>query len=132
MSDKEGIEKQIESLLGNGTITPDNSQELYNNQLNIYNSSLDKIVLKDHDWRVRARSVYGDAFMVLLFVQNAIVFGIIVLAFFMGELKDLSLILGIVLTGTLGETYFVIRVIVQWIFSNINYENIYHKPTNKD
>lgn len=67
------------------------------------------------------RGLISGAFLCLLFWQNYQVFSLITLAFQKSTVKDLQPILGIIITGTLAETYFVIKEIVKWVLTPIDY-----------
>lgn len=113
--------KDLQGDLGgftDATIEPDKS----------YYAAIDKfdtenlgIQLTDNTWRVAARKYFAWCFLGLLGVQNIIVYGLVIWAFVTGRLEDLSTVIGTIVTGTLVETYLVIRIIVEWIFQDINY-----------
>ncbi len=80
-----------------------------------------EIQREDYSWKVKARKFYGRLLMSLLFIQNFFVFALIVLALFTDKLKDLQLIFSIIIPATLVETAFMVRVIIQWMFKDIEY-----------
>lgn len=80
--------------------------------------------LKSSDIRgkLNARKWYIILFCLLPFAQNYFIFWLIAKAFHYDQLKDLSLVLGTIITGTFVETVVIIKIIVQWVFTDINYE----------
>ncbi len=84
---------------------------------------MSELKLEDHKWRIRARKRYAITFLLILAIQNLAVFILIYLSYFKHDLKDLSIVLSVLITGTLVETGYVIKIIIQWIFSNIDYKN---------
>ena len=81
----------------------------------------DELELKDNSWRVEARESFGQFFFILLVVQNIAVFALVWYCVKHRTIENLQPILGIIITGTLTETYFIIRIIVEWVFKDINY-----------
>lgn len=77
---------------------------------------------KDIQGRLNARKWYIIMFCLLPFAQNYFIFWLIAKAFHYDQLKDLSLVLGTIITGTFVETVVIIKIIVQWVFTDINYE----------
>lgn len=84
--------------------------------------TIEEIKIDDHTWRLKARKRYGTTFVSLLLVQNIVVFWMVGHAYCNDKLSDLSLVLSVIITGTLVETAYIIRIIVQWVFSNIDYK----------
>lgn len=83
--------------------------------------NLFKLRTNDIGWRLQNRPIYGKFFIELLKWQNMIVFGILVLAFLFGILDKIGYILSIIIAGTLVETMITARIIVRWLFSDIDY-----------
>lgn len=77
--------------------------------------------VKDISWRVKSRSRFGYAMLFLLFLQNIAVYGLVIAAYVRGDLKDLEIIFGILIPATLVETAFSIKVIIEWLFRDIDY-----------
>ena len=79
---------------------------------------------KDIEWKLKSRKHYGFAIFFLLCAQNAVVFFFVGYAFFFSKenLKDTQLILTVLAPGTLLETAFMVKILVQWLFSDINYK----------
>lgn len=73
--------------------------------------------------RIKNRNRIGWTVIILLLLQNLLVFGLVGWAFYLGQLGQLQIILGTLLTGTLGETVMVVNIIVKWLFSDIKYES---------
>lgn len=76
-------------------------------------------------WDIRVkiiiRIILALAFLIILVGQNYFVFKLIDKSMDSNQLKDIQLILGTVITGTLTETYFVVREIVKWAMQEIDY-----------
>lgn len=77
--------------------------------------------LEDYTWRVKSRKNYARILIGLLLAQNSIVFGLVGYALIMGTIQDLQLIFGVLISATLVETAYMVRVIVVWMFKEINY-----------
>ena len=84
-----------------------------------------QIQKQDFEWKVTNRPIYGKRIMDLLIGQNIFVGSLVFLAFLCGKLQELEIILGVLVTGTLVETAFSVRVVIQWLFSDTKY------PTDK-
>jgi hypothetical protein len=84
-------------------------------------STFFEIRQKDYDWKLTARKTYGKILLILLILQNIAVFGLVFWAFISGKMKDLQLIFSILVPATLGETAFMVKTIVEWLFKDINY-----------
>ncbi len=77
--------------------------------------------LEDYTWKVGSRKIYGRVLIGLLLVQNAFVFGLVGYAIVTGNIQDLQLIFAVLVTATLGETAYMVKVIVEWLFRDIQY-----------
>lgn len=75
----------------------------------------------DYEWKVKARKNYGKILLGLLIVQNLAVFILVFWAFISGNLDDLQVIFSILIPATLGETAYMVKTIVEWLFKDINY-----------
>ncbi|MFS8131161.1 MAG: hypothetical protein ACMG57_04235 [Candidatus Dojkabacteria bacterium] len=80
-----------------------------------------EIQKKDYSWKVDARKPYGYALMVLLFLQNFLVFGILIWALAVNKLAELQVIFSVIIPATLVETAYMVKVIIEWLFKDINY-----------
>ena len=80
--------------------------------------------LNDIQWKLESRKRYGFRIFFLLCLQNFVVFGLVVcvLIFAKENLKDMQLVLTVLLPATLLETAFMVKILVQWLFSDINYK----------
>lgn len=78
---------------------------------------------KDFAWKVKSRKTFGYLLLFLLFIQNLATYGLIiyVIVWKSDLIKDLQVILSILIPATLGETAYLVRTIVQWLFSEIDY-----------
>lgn len=77
---------------------------------------------KDYHWRIKHRGLFAATIMGILITQNLLIYALIYIAFFTRELGNLQLILGILLSGTLVETYFTLNHVVKWLFNDIDYK----------
>jgi len=80
-----------------------------------------EIQKKDYSWKVDARKPYGYALMFLLFLQNFLVFGILIWALAADKLAELQIIFSVIIPATLVETAYMVKVIIEWLFKDINY-----------
>jgi hypothetical protein len=107
--------KEIKAILELNT-----TERIQLKQVNFDNSLLETR-LKDINWRVKTRANFGFAMLGLLFLQNAIVFGLVITAYFRNNLKELEIIFGILVPSTLLETAYAIKIIIEWLFKDIDY-----------
>jgi hypothetical protein len=77
--------------------------------------------LEDFSWKIKARKTYGKVLMAILIIQNLVVFGLVTGALLLNKMADLQLVFGVLVTATLGETAFMVKVIIEWLFKDINY-----------
>ena len=80
-----------------------------------------EIQKQDYSWKVGARKPYGLALMLLLFLQNFLVFGILIWALATDKLAELQIIFSVIIPATLVETAYMVKVIIEWLFKDINY-----------
>lgn len=87
--------------------------------------SANPIALRNYElkWRINARKRYGRAFFAILAVQNTFVLWLVYSAYVDGRLEELAVILGVLVSGTLAETYFIFRIIVTELFKEIKYQD---------
>lgn len=76
---------------------------------------------RELEFRLRARKTTSIFFFLFLFLQNAVVYSLVVAAFVWGQHHLSEKALSILVTGTLAETYLIVRIIVKWIFEKNNY-----------
>lgn len=77
--------------------------------------------LEDFTWKIKARKTYGWILVVLLFAQNIVVFSLVIGALLFDKMQDLQIVFGVLVTATLGETAYMVKVIIEWLFKDINY-----------
>ena len=82
---------------------------------------LDEARLRDIDARYITRVALTVLFMLLLFAQNVVVFYFVYLALTLNRLSALQLIFSTLIAATLTETYFVIKIIVNYMFQTEDY-----------
>lgn len=81
-----------------------------------------RLRVEDTEWRVWFRKRLGWILIGLLIIQNVVVFSIIIFALIFGKVADLEIVFGCLIAATLGETAYVVKIIVEWLFRDINYE----------
>lgn len=79
-------------------------------------------------WKNKARKYYGTVFTLLLFLQNISAFYLIYKSYCQNRIQELRYILPVIIPATLIETAYIIKIMMQWIFSNIDYFN--HKKSD--
>lgn len=77
---------------------------------------------KDYVWRIKNRGIFAWTIMSILIGQNLLIYLLIYIAFVTHQLANLQLILGVLLSGTLVETYFTLNHVVKWLFNDIDYK----------
>lgn len=77
---------------------------------------------KDYQWRIKNRGIFAWVIMGILVTQNLMIYSLIYIAFFTHQLAQLQVILGVLLSGTLVETYFTLNHVVKWLFNDIDYK----------
>ena len=77
---------------------------------------------KDYHWRIKNRGIFAWTIMGILIGQNLLIYVLIFVAFFTHHLVSLQIILGVLLSGTLIETYFTLNHVVKWLFNDIDYK----------
>jgi len=88
-----------------------------------WRSGLRSTEIGDHKQKLRARPWIAWGVGLLLVVQNAGIFFIVVRALDTSQLKDLQLIFSTLIAGSLTQSYFLLRLITGKIFGDINYHN---------
>lgn len=82
---------------------------------------LRKIEIKDNMQKLKARPLLAWGVGLLLVAQNIGIYYIIMRALEMDQLKDLQLIFGTLIAGSLTQSYFLLRLITEKVFGNIDY-----------
>lgn len=85
-------------------------------------ASLNTTELMEVKQRLSLRLWVATFFLVLLFMQNAAVFFVVIYALLHGSLNQIGIILGVLVSGTLAQTYLITRTIVG---------HLYEKPHSK-
>jgi hypothetical protein len=81
-----------------------------------------KLRHRDAEWRIKARPVVGGTFIVLLLLQNfllAVLIGGLAIA---GDLSHSATLISVVTASTFAETAVIVRIVVKWLFSDIDYK----------
>lgn len=79
--------------------------------------------IDDHKQKLKARPFIAWGVGVLLLLQNVAVFTIVYVALCDGSLKDLQLIFSTLIAGSLTQSYFLLRLITEKVFGDIDYHN---------
>lgn len=79
--------------------------------------------LSDLNWSKWLRLVLSLFFCFILWRQNYWIFQLIDKAFDLKVISQLQWFLGILLSATLTETYFIFRLIVKWVFKDRPYKS---------
>lgn len=77
--------------------------------------------IKDYEQKLRARPWIAWGVGALLLAQNAAIFCLVFIALNNNSLKDLQPIFGAVIAGTLTQSYFLLRLITEKVFGDIDY-----------
>src|SRR5689334_3595913 len=77
-------------------------------------NNLEKLRVLDISMQIGMRVAVAIFFGVLLFVQNTEVFNLVNKALRLNSVKDLQLILSVITSATLAETYLIATKIVEW------------------
>ena len=104
-------------------------EEQVGNQMSVsIQEQLDVARLREIKSKFVTRIVLTVLFILLLFVQNVIVFYVVYESLILNRLASLQLIFSTLIAATLTETYFVIKIIVNYMFRDEDYT--YKNPLN--
>jgi hypothetical protein len=84
---------------------------------------LEKLKLKDINWRLKTRQKFKNFLIFLLVGQNLAVFSLFGIALSLNRLSGLENVFSVVIGGTLVETTSLILIIIKWLFSEIPYNS---------
>lgn len=93
------------------------------------NRKLIELNIQDIQWRLTTRKRFGWIILILLLCQNIAVFILVFVAYFRGDLDKLAIVFSVLVSATLGETVLVVKIIIEWLFRDINY-SISNKSDN--
>lgn len=79
--------------------------------------------IDDHKQKIKARPYIAWGVGILLVLQNVAVFGVVYIALCNNTLKDLQLIFSALIGGSLTQSYFLLRLITEKVFGDIDYHN---------
>jgi hypothetical protein len=100
----------LSSLLPQREASQDNTQ------------SITQLRLRDYTEKLDSRRSMKWILISLLLVQNFAVYSLVAWALINGKLADLQVVLGIVISATLGETYLMVKIMIEWLFKDIDYK----------
>ena len=84
--------------------------------------SLEDIQIKDFSQRLFWRSIVVGFFCFLLVAQHIFVFSVVARAATYGYLQDIASTVNVLIISLVGETYLILRVIVNFLFNEIKYK----------
>jgi hypothetical protein len=79
--------------------------------------------IDDHKQKLKARPFIAWGVGILLLFQNVAVFTIVYVALCNNTLQDLQLIFSALIAGSLTQSYFLLRLITEKVFGDIDYHN---------
>ncbi len=83
---------------------------------------LEKIA-EDVGWKLEARKGFSVIAAAVLIAQNIFVFKLVYMAFSYGELDKLQIVLSTLVGATLFETVGVVKIMVEFVFKDIDYRS---------
>ena len=88
-----------------------------------YSHNLQKLTLEieDYQYRLKVRRFIAWFFTIFLTLQNIAVYTLVIIAFVKDNYQLSATALSVLVTGTLAETYLILRIMVTWVFGNIDY-----------
>ena len=77
------------------------------------------IDIKRKDWENRIQTRRWIASWILLILAGELfaVFSLVIGAMVLGMLKDLELVLSVITTATIGQSYYIVKFIIEFVFS---------------
>lgn len=90
---------------------------------NAWRAALRSTEIDDHKQKIKARPYIAWGVGALLVAQNAAVFFVVYIALCNNSLRDLQLIFSTLIAGTLTQSYFLLRLITEKVFGDIDYHN---------
>lgn len=79
--------------------------------------------IDDNKQKIKARPFIAWGVGILLVLQNFAVFGLVYVALCSDKLHDLQIIFSALMAGTLTQSYFLLRLITEKVFGDIDYHN---------
>lgn len=116
--ESEQKEEQIPAEVAN-SFTVQSPEDL--SPINWLVNQLKKLKATDVWITIILRVIFVGFFLTLLFWQNRAVFTFITTALKTKQISSIQPILAVVVGGTLTETYLVVRLMVQFVFRDIDY-----------
>lgn len=87
-----------------------------------YAESTTRLRIRDYTEKLDSRRSMKWILIALLFIQNIAVYGLVAWALLNNRLADLQIVLGVVISATLGETYLMVKIMIEWLFKDIDYK----------
>jgi hypothetical protein len=79
-----------------------------------------EIKIKDQESKITQRPIIAKWIFVIVIIQNIAVFSALFVVIFLNQLDKYDLAMTGLIGGTLGESFFLVKFIVQFTFSDIN------------
>lgn len=111
----------LDQTIDDFTPSPEDFADDYKDYLK-HNKNLIQMEEEDLGWIIKQRGPAKTFFFVLLIAQNFLVFLLVFIALFWGRLQDLQLVFSVLIGATLAETAAIVRFIVQFLFTSIDYK----------
>jgi uncharacterized membrane protein YdbT with pleckstrin-like domain len=96
------------------------------------NKSLNELRIKDILWIVDNRKLYAMGLFGFVVIQYGLIAGFIVWAICNNKIEKITVILSILVTGIFLETAYLVKIIIQWLFSPIDFGHIKLASKDKD
>lgn len=80
---------------------------------------------KDADWKLKARKGLCWFFCIFLVIENVLLWIFVFLIFqYRSDLfSEIQPVLSVIISGTIIQTGYIIKIIVKWLFTDISYSN---------
>jgi len=88
-----------------------------------WTAALYGVEVRDKNQQITLRPWFAAGVFLLLMVQNIGVWFIVVWALNKGQLENLELIFSTLISGSLVQSYFILRFITEKVFSDIDYRH---------
>jgi len=80
---------------------------------------------KDADWKLKARKVLCWFFCIFLGIENVLLWTFVFLIFYYRSnlFSEIQPVLSVIISGTIIQTGYIIKIIVRWLFTDISYSS---------
>lgn len=122
MTIKERFSQSLADLLIMPETKIDSSFKSIKKEQKSNKKTLNDLQKDDYEERQKSRKNLTRFTMFLIIAQHIILIGLLVFLINTNEIKDLQALIGTIISGTLLETYGIMRLIVKFNFSEIFYK----------